>query len=432
MGAPATSVAVREEPAGARIVWMSTTPDQPARAVVDLDAIRDNVRALRATAPTAQVMAVVKADAYGHGLVPASRAALAGGATWFGAAQGVEALAVRAAVGPAPRILTWLYAPGAPFAELVRADVDIAVAAAWALDEVAAGARIAGRAARVHLKIDTGLGRNGIMPEDLSAVLDRASALQAEGALTVVGLMSHFAIADEPDDPSVKMQTHAFEDAVRAVEAAGLSIEVRHIANSAATLTNTAAHYDLVRPGIAVYGLSPVPHLGAPGDYGLRPAMTLEARFAMVKRVPASHGVSYGHYYATPQDTVLGLIPLGYGDGIPRHASGGSLGPGGPVLVGGAVDDVAAPGTGLGTARVLRIVGRVCMDQIVLDLGPYASERAGDVVTLFGESDGLARAGAPNAEDWAQAAGTISYEIVTRLGARVPRVYTGTAGRETA
>jgi alanine racemase len=411
---------------------VSTAPDYPARAVVDLDAIRDNVRTLRATAPTAQVMAVVKADAYGHGLAPAARAALAGGATWLGAAQSTEALAVRAAVGPGPRILTWLYAPGAPFADLAREDVDVAVAAAWALDEVADGARAAGRTVRVHLKIDTGLGRNGITPEDLPAVLDRAAALQAEGALAVVGAMSHFAIADEPDDPSVKMQTHAFEEAIRTVEAAGMSLEVRHIANSAATLTNPSAHYDLVRPGIAVYGLSPVPQLGAPGDYGLRPAMTLEARLATVKRVPAGHGVSYGHFYTTPQDTVLGVIPVGYGDGIPRHASGGSLGPGGPVLVGGGVDDVAAPGTGLGTARVLRVVGRVCMDQIVIDLGPYASEQAGDVVTLFGASDGLHRAGAPNAEDWAQAADTISYEIVTRLGARVPRVYAGTAGRETA
>nr|BFF18925.1 hypothetical protein GCM10025730_24460 [Promicromonospora thailandica] len=296
---------------------MSTTPVYPARAVVDLDAIRDNVRALRTIAPTAQVMAVVKADAYGHGLAPAARAALAGGATWLGAAQTREALAARAAVGPGPRVLTWLYAPGAPFEDLVRADVDIAVAAAWALDEVADGARAAGRGARVHLKVDTGLGRNGIMPGDLPGVLDRAAALQAEGSVSVVGVMSHFALADEPDDPSVKMQSHAFDEAIRAVEAAGLPVEVRHIANSAATLTNPATHHDLVRPGIAVYGLSPVPQLGAPGDYGLRPAMTLEARLATVKRVPAGHGVSYGHFYTTAQETVLGVIPLGYGDGIP-------------------------------------------------------------------------------------------------------------------
>src|SRR5690606_24068236 len=341
------------------------------------------------TAGSAQVMGVVKADAYGHGLAPAARAALAGGATWLGAAQTREALAVRAAVGPGPRVLTWLYSPGAPFAGLVREDVDVAVAGAWALDELADAARAVGRAARVHLKVDTGLGRNGIMPGDLPAVLDRATALQSEGALTVVGVMSHYALADEPDDPSVKMQTHAFDEAVRAVEAAGLPIEVRHIANSAATLTNPAAHYDLVRPGIAVYGLSPVPQLAVPGDHGLRPAMTLEARLATVKRVPAGHGVSYGHAYTTTQDTVLGVIPLGYGDGIPRHASGGSLGPGGPVLVGGGVDDVAAPDAGLGTARVLRIAGRVCMDQVVIDLGPYAPEQAGDVVTLVGAAVGL-------------------------------------------
>ena len=321
------------------------------------------------------------------------------------------------------RILTWLYAPGAPFAELVRHDVDVAVAAAWALDEVADGARAAGRTARVHLKVDTGLGRNGIMPEDLPAVLDRAATLQAEGALAIVGLMSHFALADEPDHPSVKMQTHAFDDAIRAVEAAGMSIEVRHIANSAATLTNPSAHYDLVRPGIAVFGLSPVPHLGAPGDFGLRPAMTLEARLATVKRVPAGHGVSYGHFYTTTQDTVLGVIPLGYGDGIPRHASGGSLGPGGPVLVGGGVDDVAAPETGLGTARVLRIAGRVCMDQVIIDLGPYASEQAGDVVTLFGASDGLTRAGAT--ERGGLGTGRRHHQLRDRhapRGARAPRV----------
>ena len=270
-------------------------------------------------------MAVVKADGYGHGLLPTATAAVAGGATWLGAAQVGEALALRRGGITDARVLTWLYAPGAPLREAVDADVDVSVSAPWALDELAAAARAAGRPARAHLKVDTGLGRNGIMPADLPAVLDRAAALRAEGTLAVVGLMSHFALADEPDDPSVKMQTNVFDDAVRTVEAAGFDLEVRHIANSAATLTNPAAHYDLVRPGIAVYGLSPVPQLGAPGDYGLRPAMTLEARLATVKRVPEGHGVSYGHFYVTPQDTVLGVVPLGYSDGIPRHASGTRL-----------------------------------------------------------------------------------------------------------
>lgn len=403
------------------------SPGYPARAVVDLSAIRDNVRALRATAPTAQLMAVVKADAYGHGLLPSARAALAGGATWLGTAQVAEALLLRAeGVTPAQaRVLTWLYAPGAPFEDLVAADVDVAVAAAWALDEVATGARAAGRPARVHLKVDTGLGRNGVVPGDLSAALDRAAALEAEGVIRLVGVMSHFALADEPAHPTVRAQLDVFDDVVRAVEAAGFDPEVRHMANSAATVTNPQTHYDLVRPGLAVYGLSPVPQLGPPGDYGLRPAMTLEARLATVKRVPAGTGVSYGHHYTTTQETVLGVVPLGYADGIPRHASGGALGAGGPVLVGGGLGDVAGPDAGPGTARVVRVAGRVCMDQIMLDLGPYATEQAGDVVTLFGAGDGLAHAGGPGAEDWAQAAGTISYEIVTRLGARVPRVYTG-------
>jgi len=406
-------------------------PDEAlARAVVDLSAVRDNVRALAGHAPTAAVMAVVKADGYGHGMLPVARAALAGGATWLGTAVPAEALALRAGgITPADaRVLTWLATPGAPFDRLVAAGVDVGVAAPWALDEVAAGARAAGQVARVHLKVDTGLGRNGIVPADLPDVVRRAAALEAEGVLRVVGVMSHLACADEPGHPSIALQAAAFDDAVRLVERAGRSLEVRHLANSAAVLTDPRLHHDLVRPGIAVYGHSPVPQLGAPGDYGLRGAMTLQARLATVKDVPAGHGVSYGHHYTTPRATRLGVVPLGYADGIQRHASGGDLGVGGPVAVGGG----GAAGTG--EARVLRVAGRVCMDQFVLDLGPGAPERAGDVVTLFGESDGVERGGdRPNAEDWARAAGTISYEIVTGIGARAARAYTGLeAGLETA
>ena len=392
-------------------------PDPSARAVVDLAAVRDNVEALRAHAPSSEVMPVVKADGYGHGMLPAARAALAGGATWLGTATPTEALALRSAgVDLAQaRVLTWLYAPGAPHAELCAADVDVAVAAPWALEEVAAGARAAGRTARVHLKVDTGLGRNGLTPADLPDVVARAARLEASGEVRVVGVMSHLACADEPGHPSIARQAAEFEDAVRVVEAAGLRPDVRHLANSAATLTAPGLHHDLVRPGIATYGLSPVPHLAPPSRYGLRPAMTLQARLATVKRVGAGQGVSYGHLYTTTSDTVLGVVPLGYADGIPRHASGGSAGPGGPVRV----------GDGAG-ARVRRVAGRVCMDQVVLELGPGSDEHAGDVVTLFGASDGLAHGSdLPSAEDWAHAAGTISYEIVTRIGTRVPRVYQG-------
>lgn len=376
----------------------------PARAVVDLAAVRANVRSLAAHAPTAQVMAVVKADGYGHGLLPTATAALAGGATWLGAAQVDEALALRRGGIAHARVLTWLYAPGAPLREAVDADIDISVSAPWALAELAAAARAAGRTARAHLKVDTGLGRNGLTPGDLAELLPEVLRLRAEGAVEVVGLWSHFAFADEPEHPTVKLQAEVFAETLETVEGAGLTLEVRHLANSAATLTTPAAHYDLVRPGIAVYGLSPVAQLGGPDDFGLVPAMTLEAELANVKHVPAGQGVSYAHLYETPTDTVLGLVPLGYADGIPRHASGTQERPGGPVRVGG---------------RTLGVAGRVCMDQVVLDLGPGATEQAGDRVELFGTG----RDGGPTAEDWARVAGTISYEIVTRVGASVPRVH---------
>lgn len=381
----------------------------PARAVIDLDAIAANVRTLDA-GTSAQVMAVVKADGYGHGLVPAARAARRGGATWLGAAQVVEAIELRAA-GDTGRILTWLYAPGAPLREAVEADVDVAVAAPWNVEALVTAAREAGRTARVHLKVDTGLGRNGLTPAQLPEVLRAVMRAQAEGVLAVVGVFSHFAFADAPAHPTVLAQAAEFARAVEAVERAGARLEVRHLANSAATLTNPGVHYDLVRPGIAVYGLSPIPDLKTSEDLGLVPAMTLEAELATVKPLPGGHGLSYAHQYVTPGDTVVGVVPLGYADGVPRHCSGTDGRLGAPVRVGG---------------RHLAIAGRVCMDQLVVDLGPGASEQAGARVELFGTGAD----GGPTAQDWAEAAGTISYEIVTRLGARVPRHYVGEGAAE--
>lgn len=377
----------------------------PARAVVDLDAISGNVAVLAERAGAAEVMAVVKADGYGHGLVPSARAALAGGATWLGAALVDEALALRAA-GIESRILTWLYAPGAPLDRVVAAGIDVSVSARWALTEVVAAARSTGRTARVHLKVDTGLGRGGVTRAEYEALLDAALAAGTAGAVDVVGLWSHLAWADAPDHPTVLAQAEAFREAVVLAERKGAPLEVRHLANSAAVLTNPAMSFDLVRPGLAVYGLSPVPQLGGPASFGLTPAMRLEAELALVKAVDAGQGVSYGHVWTTPTATVLGLVPLGYADGVPRHASGTATAPGAPVQVGG---------------RRLGVAGRVCMDQIVIDLGPGAGEVAGDRVVLFGPGID----GEPTAEDWAVAAGTISYEIVTRVGARVPRQYTG-------
>ncbi|WP_129336872.1 alanine racemase [Cellulomonas endophytica] len=385
------------------------TAYSPVRAVVDLDALAANTRALAARAPSGQLMAVVKADAYGHGLVPAARAAVAGGATWLGVAQAGEALALRAAGVTAPRLLTWLHAPGVPMADLLEADVDVSVAAPWALDAVVAAARATGRTARVHLKVDTGLGRNGLTPDALAALLPAVLRAEAEGALRAVGLWSHLAAADEPGNPVTAEQLAVLRASADAAERAGARFEVRHLANSAGLLLHPATHLDLVRPGIALYGLSPAPGTVDPACEGLTPALTLEADLATVKRLPAGHGVSYGHHYVTPRDTVVGVVPLGYADGLPRHASGTAERPGGPLLVGG---------------RRLGVAGRVCMDQVVVDLGPGATEVAGDRVELFGTGAD----GGPTAEDWARAAGTIGYEIVTRLGARVPRVHVGTAG----
>ncbi|MBT1182572.1 alanine racemase [Streptomyces sp. CJ_13] len=367
-------------------------------AEIDLDAVRDNVRALRERAPRARVMAVVKADGYGHGAVPCARAALDAGAAWIGTATPQEALALRAAGIDAP-LMCWLWTPGGPWREAVEAGIDVSVSALWALDEVRAAARAAGRTARIQLKADTGLGRAGCQPADWAELVGAAVAAQAEGTVRVTGLWSHFACADEPGHPSVPLQLAAFRDMLAYAEKEGVEPEVRHIANSPATLTLPESHFDLVRCGLAVYGVSPAPELGTPAQLGLRPAMTLKASVALVKAVPAGHGVSYGHHHVTAGDTRLALIPAGYADGVPRHASGR-----GPVLVGGKVRTVA---------------GRIAMDQFVVDLGPDDLVEAGDEAVLFGPGDG----GEPTAEDWAQAADTIAYEIVTRIGGRVPRVY---------
>ncbi|MGW7300769.1 alanine racemase [Streptomyces sp. NPDC054829] len=372
-----------------------------ARAEIDLDAVRANVRALRALAPGAALMAVVKSDGYGHGAAPCARAAVQAGATWLGTATPEEALVLRAS-GQLPddvRIMCWLWTPGGPWREAIEARLDVSVSGMWALDEVTAAARAAGRPARVQLKADTGLGRGGCQPgDDWTELVGAALAAEAEGLVKVTGLWSHLACADEPGHSSVDAQLDAFRAMVSYAEEQGLRPEVRHIANSPATLTRPDSHFDLVRTGIAVYGISPSPELGSSADFGLRPAMTLSASVALVKQVPGGHGVSYGHHYITAGETTLGLIPVGYADGVPRHASSA-----GPVLVGGKWRTVA---------------GRVAMDQFVVDLGgdrPEPGERA----VLFGPGD----AGEPTAEDWAKAAGTIAYEIVTRIGTRVPRVY---------
>ncbi|MER7637562.1 alanine racemase [Streptomyces sp. NPDC126522] len=385
----------------------AAVPTSPlrARAEIDLGALRANVRALRALAPGAALMAVVKSDAYGHGALACARAAVEAGAAWLGTATPEEALDLRARAGlpDGTRIMCWLWTPGGPWREAIEADLDVSLSGMWALREVTAAARAVGRPARVQLKADTGLGRNGCQPgADWTELVGAALRAEAEGLVRVTGLWSHLACADEPGHPSIDAQLALFREMVTYAETQGVRPEVRHIANSPATLTRPDAHFDLVRTGIAVYGISPSPEVGSPADFGLRPVMTLKASLALVKQVPGGHGVSYGHHYITPGTTTLGLVPVGYADGIPRHASGT-----GPVLVGGKWRTVA---------------GRVAMDQFVVDLGGDEPE-AGEEAILFGPGD----LGEPTAEDWAQAAGTIAYEIVTRIGTRVPRVYVNEA-----
>jgi alanine racemase len=370
--------------------------NSPLLAHVDLQAIRDNVALLTDRAGVAAVMAMVKADGYGHGAVPAARAALAGGATWLGVARQSEALQLRAAGITAPVLLV-ITAPGEAHEEAIAAGIDLIAGSVGTVQEIAGAAKEAGRAARVHLKADTGMSRGGAGQGEWPAVVDAALTAQASGLIEVVGLSSHFACADEPDHPSVPRQLAGFLEAVEFAEKAGVRPEVRHLANSAAMLTRPESHFDLVRPGIAIYGLSPAPQLGT---FGLRPAMTLVARVAMAKRVPGGSGVSYGHSYTTARETRLALVPAGYADGVPRHGSN-------------TLEVLAA-----GKRR--RIAGRVCMDQFVIDLGEDEIE-PGDEVILFGPGDH----GEPTAQEWADAIGTISYEIVTRIGARVPRAYEG-------
>jgi alanine racemase len=350
-----------------------------AEAVVDLDALRHNVSLLAERAQAA-VMAVVKADGYGHGAVPVARAALRAGATWLGSCSAAEAVDLRKAGIEAP-ILAWLYTADEDLSDAVAAGVDLSVAS---LDELRAA-----EGAAIHLKIDTGLNRNGCPPELWPELV------KAAREMNVKAIWSHLAAADEPGHPSIGQQAERFDWAYQVALDAGLS-PMRHIANSAATLTRPDLHFDLVRVGIAMYGLNPVPQ-----HEDLRPVMTFRSSVVHAKRTPAGEAVSYGQTWTAQQDTTLALVPVGYADGVPRGLSGCL-----EVWVAG---------------RRRPVVGRVCMDQIVVDCGDD-SVSPGDEVILFGPGD----RGEPTAREWADKLGTIDYEIVTNMyRPRVRRVYLG-------
>ena len=371
--------------------------DGHPEAVVDLDAIQANVAALNRHVGAAQVMAVVKSDAYGHGMLASARAALAGGAAWLGVVHVADAIGLRQA-GISVPVLSLHDSPDAPHAEAIRHEVDLTVGSAAMVDQIALAAEGEGKPARLHLEADTGMSRGGATAADWPALVEAALAAESDGRAKIVGLWSHFACADIPDHPTIGQQLEAFRAAVAAAERAGARPEVRHMANGPATLTLPDSYFDLVRPGGAVFGLCTLPG-GAP-DW-LRPAMTLRARLIQVKRVRARTPVSYAHRYTTFSGTLLGVLPLGYNEGIPRHATnaGGLLSTRG---------------------RRVSIAGTVNLNHIVLDLGDGPSE-AGDVVVLFGPGD----QGEPTAQEWAEVLGTLSYEIVTRFTGKVPRTYSG-------
>ena len=381
----------------------SLTSSMPAaavngEAVVDLDAIAHNVGVLRDHAGSSQVMAVVKADGYGHGASAVAKAALAAGVAELGVATIGEALALRADGISAP-VLAWLHPPGTDFAPALNADVQIGVSSVRQIDDLLTAVAHTGQTASVTVKVDTGLNRNGVSAREFPEVLTALQRATAADAIRVRGIMSHLVSGDVPDDPLNDLQAERFTAMIAEARGRGIEFEVAHLSNSPSTMTRPDLGFDMVRPGVAVYGLSPIPELG---DMGLRPAMTLKCPVAMVKSISTGEGVSYGHAWVADRDTTVALLSLGYADGVFRALSG-------------RIDALI-------NGRLRRNVGRICMDQFVVDLGPGPTDvNEGDEAILFGPGT----AGEPTAQNWADLLGTLHYEVVTSPRGRVRRSYRG-------
>jgi alanine racemase len=368
-----------------------------ASAEINLSAITQNFKSIKSRT-TADVLAVVKADAYGHGLIPVSKALEEAGADWFGTALLEEAINLRKA-GILKPIISWLTPLGEDFKSAIDLDIDLGIPSIDLLDEVIKAASLTGKTARIHLEIDTGMSRGGVLSEWdqlIKSVLVGVNLKQ----LKVIGIWSHFARADEPDELMNQEQLSLFEEKVNQAKAAGIDAQFIHIANSAALFTNKSTHKNIIRSGIALFGLSPdVKTIGDSSSLGLKPAMKLKAKLNLVKEVKAGSSVGYGGTAVLKSDTKLGVVALGYADGIPRNTNN---------LAGVFVDKKRAP-----------IIGRVSMDQFVVDLGITSTAKTGDEVIVFGDGSGDEY----TVDEWAKAANTINYEIITRIGPRVPRIY---------
>ena len=368
-----------------------------ASAEINLSAITQNFKSIKSRT-TADVLAVVKADAYGHGLIPVSKALEEAGADWFGTALLEEAINLRKA-GILKPIISWLTPLGEDFKSAIDLDIDLGIPSIDLLDEVIKAASLTGKTARIHLEIDTGMSRGGVLSEWdqlIKSVLVGVNLKQ----LKVIGIWSHFARADEPDELMNQEQLSLFEEKVNQAKAAGIDAQFIHIANSAALFTNKSSHKNIIRSGIALFGLSPdIKTIGDSSSLGLKPAMKLKAKLNLVKEVKAGSSVGYGGTAVLKSDTKLGVVALGYADGIPRNTNN---------LAGVFVDKKRAP-----------IIGRVSMDQFVVDLGITSNAKTGDEVIVFGDGSG----GEYTVDEWAKAANTINYEIITRIGPRVPRIY---------
>ena len=339
-----------------------------------------------------KVMGVVKADAYGHGMLQVARKIEAEGVDYLGVADLREAEALRSA-GITSRILAWLHDPQDDFVSAIKHEIDVAVSSQEQLLRVKKAAAVVGSPAQIHIKVDTGLSRNGVTIDELEELLTETKIAVAEGLVQTVGIFSHLSSTGVKEDLA---QIERFEQALALSAKLGVEFDLRHLTASDGTLSYPQAHYDMVRIGIALYGLSPFSDNRA-AEFGLKPVMTAEATVVQTKRVQAGEGVSYGYLYRTPKETTLALVPVGYAEGLPRNASGHA-----EVTI---------------NNKNYKILSRIAMDQFVVDVGD-ASVSPGDRVVIFGD-------GGPTADDLATAADTINYEIVTRIGSRFNREFIG-------